>query len=345
VTPALRSLAYLGAAPRAQGDAWVLLGQDGGQSIDLGEQLLFVFADTLLAERRADASGEFRAAAPLTRETGRFLGNCAALAPRAGLPEALAELRYFTGAGGWPREVLEPTPVERFAQVRLWPQHGVFAGECVYLFYLAIQHLGAGTWDFTEVGSGVARLDPRTGAAERVRRDGEWRLWAATGGLHAGVALLRTEDWLYVYSSRRAGTECRALVARVPAATPEALADPGAHEHLVGPQPRWSRVAEDFDVGPCGSEFSVSWNAHLRRYLMAYVNGYDKTLLLRTAAEPWGPWSAPIAAGVVPHDEASRIVSLGFEHPACARDGGRTVHVSYCQPRFAQNGLVAVTFA
>ena len=39
----------LGYCHRARAAAWTMIGQDGGQSIDLGDRTLFVFSDTLLA--------------------------------------------------------------------------------------------------------------------------------------------------------------------------------------------------------------------------------------------------------------------------------------------------------
>ena len=45
----IRAVRYIGTLPRRHTNLWVLFGQDGGQSIDLGDRTLFVFSDTLLA--------------------------------------------------------------------------------------------------------------------------------------------------------------------------------------------------------------------------------------------------------------------------------------------------------
>lgn len=78
---------------------------------------------------------------------------------------------------------------------------------------------------------------------------------------------------------------------------------------------------------------------------MVYVEPYAKHLCLRTAAAPWGPYSDPLVSGILPHREESQILSLGFEHPQFCEEDGRTVYISYCQPGFTQNSLVALRFA
>jgi hypothetical protein len=77
---------------------------------------------------------------------------------------------------------------------------------------------------------------------------------------------------------------------------------------------------------------------------MLYVNPYDKMLTLRTAEHVWGPYSDPQPVVVVPHAESTELVYLGFEHPGFAADGGRLVFVSYCQPHFTNNSLLALKF-
>jgi uncharacterized protein with NAD-binding domain and iron-sulfur cluster len=94
----------------------------------------------------------------------------------------------------------------------------------------------------------------------------------------------------------------------------------------------------------CSSEFSVAYNEHLGCYVMTYVEGHTKQLCLRTAPQPWGPYSDALRAGVVPHREEAKIVSLGFQHPQFDREGGRTIYISYSQPHFSQNAIIELTF-
>ncbi|HET8796086.1 MAG TPA: DUF4185 domain-containing protein [Thermoanaerobaculia bacterium] len=334
--PRIQSVHFMGAAHAGGGAGWRLHGQDGGQSIALGEETLFVFSDTLLA----------RSGAPLAKATpgaAHFLGNCAAVSREPTLDRALRTLRYFEEQG-LPREILAPSPLERMAGHRFWPQHGIAAGESVYLFYLGIhQFESKSTWGFRATGSGLARFDPRRGVAERIVRDGEWRLWSGDGDLRLGTQVLREGEDVYVFGSRVSDGGTVAILARVPIA---AIEDPDAYRFLASEEGAWSAsVAEACALASTAPEFSVSFNAHLGAYLMVYVESFGRELFVRTAPHVRGPWGAPVSAGRLPHREQAEVVALAFEHPRFARNGGKTVVVSYCQPHFTQNSLVAITFA
>jgi hypothetical protein len=62
-------------------------------------------------------------------------------------------------------------------------------------------------------------------------------------------------------------------------------------------QPTWSAREEDatqlFDQ-PCVGEFSVSYNRFIGKWIMLYncTGGKSRGINLRTADQPWGPWSA-----------------------------------------------------
>jgi hypothetical protein len=339
---AIASLVELGGAPLAEGTAggggWRLLGQDGGQTIDLGDEVLFTFADTLIQPVAEHGGGDLAGQV--------LLANCAARAqPGAGgLPRALAELRYLEDARGWPRQILAPTAEERRRRMRLWPAHGLAVDGRVYLFYLGIEFTNPSSdWGFRNLGAGLAALDPATGEAVRVRTHphGDWCLWRAHGDdFHFGVQVLREGDLAYVYSSVRHGYFSEAGVARVPV---ERIGEPAAYTFLAAGG--WSpRHAEAASLGPASNDYSVSWNAHLGRYLMTFVDPYAKVLYLRTAQHPWGPWSEPQPVAALPNRPGSELIFLGFEHPRFAADGGRTVYITYCQPHFVQNTVLALTF-
>jgi len=58
-------------------------------------------------------------------------------------------------------------------------------------------------------------------------------------------------------------------------------------------------------------------------------------VLMKTAPAPEGPWSSPIVAftGMTPGDGGGFAVDYsGLEHVELARDGGKTVVVSYARP-------------
>jgi len=327
----------MGYAAQIAGAGWRVSGQDGGQSIPLEDgRSLFFFSDTLLAP--VD-DGPL----PERGRTGWFLANCAAISaamsePGASLPEAMAALTYFTDAAGRPREIIVPTIVERMGGFRFWPAHGMVRDGKVILFYIGIHQHQLGTWTFQEEGVGLAIFDPSTGDCRRIERNGDWRLWPELPALtHCGVQLLREHPLVYVFSS--IGGD--AFLARV---SESSLEDPGAYEFFAGGG--WTpHLLEARPIAQASSDYSVAFNSYLGCYLMAYVDSWSKTLMLRTAAAPHGPYAAPVAAGVVPHAAESGLVSLGFHHPQFDLDGGRTIYISYSQPHFTQNGLLRVTFA
>ncbi len=59
-------------------------------------------------------------------------------------------------------------------------------------------------------------------------------------------------------------------------------------------QPKWSQREQDsralFDQ-PCVGEFSVSYNRFINKWIMLYNCAQPRGILLRTADQPWGPWS------------------------------------------------------
>lgn len=342
--PAVRSVCHLGHFPTASGPGWALVGQDGGQSIPLDpsdDARLFVFADTLLTTAVPVPTS---APPPARRPPGRghlgILANTAARAQGPDLQQALAGLDYFLDGRATPREILPSSAGERREGLRFWPQHGLLVDGSVYLFYLGVRAVSGATWGFVNEGTGLAVLDPATGACRRLERGGDWVHWPPTGDLHFGVSVLREGELAYVFASRRRGFHVTAQLARVEIGR---LGDPGAYDHLAATAPRWSRLpSEACGLGPCGSQFSVSWNRHLGQYLMTYVDILDGGLYLRTADAPWGPYGAPRRVAHVPRQEEAY---LGFEHASFAGEDGRQLLVSYCEPRFSQSSLLALRLA
>ena len=327
----IRSACHLGHFPTLGGPGWTMVGQDGGRSIPLDEGRLFVFADTLLIAARPVAGS---APPPARRPPGRghlsVLANTAARAQSPDLQQALASLDYFSDDDSVPREILPSSAEERSEGIRFWPHHGLMVNGVVYLYYLGIRVVTGTTWGFVNEGTGLATLDPATGECRRLDRHGSWIFWPpGTDDLHFGVQVLREGDVAYVFASRRGqrqsagGPLATAQLSRVEVGR---LSEPSAY-HDLG------------DLGPCGSQFSVSFNRHLRQYLMTYVDILDGGLYLRVADAPWGPYSEPHRVAQVARKEEAY---LGFEHASFAGENGRRIFISYCEPRFSQNSLVAV---
>ena len=354
--PAIRSVRHMGSVPQVRGNGWVIVGQDGGQSIPLDGEMLFVFSDTLLnslPERARDGAGERERAparlADFFGGPGVFLANSAALAQTGSLLAACEALRPYCGSDGLPRQILSPEPREQLQRLRFWPVHGALVGDRVYLYYLGVRTVDPETpWGFRTVGTGLSVLEPRTGQCDRVWFDDDWRLFPSVGeDSHFGVQVLRHDGYLYVFGSERTWVVNRARLARVPVTD---VARREAYEVLTSTAPSWAPLSplpscvQPCDLGACASDYSVSFNEHLGRYLMVYVDAFDRGLVLRTSEHPWGPYTEPYRVTAVPRQAESELVYLGFEHPAYSEDGGRTIYVSYCQPHFSRNALLTIRF-
>lgn len=344
--PAIRSTRHLGTCPRTRTSRWVMIGQDGGQSIDLGDRTLIVYSDTLLMATGGEAPPHEQAPEPVAAdERCFFVANCAALLDGRDLTAGLAALEFLCSDDGFPREIVPATERERAARLRLWPEHGVRVGDEVLLFYLGVTGLGTNDqWAFRNTGVGLARLDPVSWACSRVEVDGDWRLWpAGAEDLHFGVQVLVEDDVACVFGSVRDGFDVHAFVARVALGE---LADPRAYEYYEPGGRRWVRErTAAASLGPAGADFSVSRNEHLGGYMMVYNDAFTKRLALRFAERPEGPYSAPVNAGRLPHAPESELVYLALEHPQFARDAGRRVLVTYCEPHFRMPSLLEVRLA
>jgi len=327
-----------------------MFGQDGGQSIDLGDgRILFLFSDTLLAvQDTALLSG--RAAPVPTRSplgsAALFLPNCCALAERqATFVKTLEGMRYLSDSAGVPRILLVAREREQFEQLRFWPEHGVRLGDAVYLYYLGIQTVDPNlSFGFRHAGTGLARLDLNTMTATRVTHRGEWRIWATTrDDLHVGVCVVPVEEWLYVYCAARDGVHTEAHLMRV---QPQNIEDAGAYEYLSSCAPTWSAAREDaLSLGESATEYNVRFNAHFGQYMMSYVDAFSKAITVRFAPHPWGPFGPPKPLILVPSAPDVPMVYLGFEHSLFEEQGGARIYLSYSQPEFSMNASVQLTFA
>jgi len=343
----LHSSRYLGNLPTIKTPSYVVVGQDGGQSVPLDGKTLFFFSDTLLvcSDPRVAAWHTTPAPVPVPSSPQTvFLANCAAVSAGHDLPTLVSNLRFFHAPDGLPREILKPTERERFRNVRFWPEHGIWLDGKVYFFYLGIQTIDpSSNWGFRNLGVGLAALDVENGECYRFQYRNDWIFWRTTeADFHLGVQLLRVGEFVYVFGSRRVQIENTAFLARVPAGQ---ITDRDAYEYLEKPEPGWSKDrGSACSLGPCGADYSVSFNPYFGKYTMIYVDEYRKRLMLRTASQPWGPYTKPADLIGVPHKQNSALVYLGFEHAGFQQQGGRRIFVSYCEPDFSPILLVTLTF-
>ncbi|MGQ0658767.1 MAG: hypothetical protein ACT4NU_11860 [Chromatiales bacterium] len=91
---------------------------------------------------------------------------------------------------------------------------------------------------------------------------------------------------------------------------------------------RWSATS--------GGPVSVAWNAYLGRLVMLHVGGLTRdprSVYLRTAENPWGPWSDPtrvLSLGGKLGKDFAGLIYCPYLHPELFRKNGRILAFTYC---------------
>src|ERR1700685_2477426 len=110
--PKIHSSRYLGNLPTIKTAAYVVVGQDGGQSVPMNDKTLFFFSDTLLIYKDPRVAAAHETAPPVPVPPSPqtvFLANCAAVSEGQDLAALASNLRYFHASDGLTREILKPS--------------------------------------------------------------------------------------------------------------------------------------------------------------------------------------------------------------------------------------------
>jgi hypothetical protein len=306
----------------ALGRPRVVTARDGGAAALVGGKMLWTFGDTLMTVRGADGFQYRSATAAWGDGRGLTLDEPldAAGAPFQLLPYSEAELTYNRNGG----------PSERFA---LWPASVIPDGAGGALIFYSYLKVHAGTLNYEDLGSGVARL--AAGSTVATRDPGLLFVTPEPGFATGGVL---ADGFVHLYAcipvKDQLDSECK--VARAPLAEATTRA-----AWRVWDGTTWSAamVTGATVLRGAPGDLSVSWNPHLGSYLAVHSNIFSDEVVFHTAPQPQGPWSAPRSlfvglrrAGT--HNYAAR------EHPALASEGGRQLVVSYAHPLGGFDGEV-----
>jgi hypothetical protein len=304
--------------------------RDVGASALIGSRVLWTFGDTLLKSPAVDGE-RMRSSTAATGRVGDPLSLAEPLdgngAPSQLLPFTDEEEAYNHGSG---------RPDERIA---LWPGSVVADGRGGGLVYYSKLYVHPGELNYEQVGVGVARVR----AGETVANRDEGLVFKAPEPSFDSGATVVGSD-VYVYGcTPDASLDFPCLVARVPLAR---AGERAAYRF-------WNGSAWDGDLGAArpvlrgpSSGLTVTRSEHLGLYLAVYSEIFSNRVLMRTAPRPEGPWSGPVEAYESPAP-ARGTNYAAREHPELARDGGRTIVVSYYHPTGALTGemrLVELTF-
>jgi len=132
-------------------------------------------------------------------------------------------------------------------------------------------------------------------------------------------------------------------LARVPLAN---ILDRSAWSFYRGKDNWSSNVIHSQEIFNGNDMMSVFFNAHIDRFVAIYSEPLGATAMLRTAAHPKGPWSAPTELITVEAPENVYGWVYDFlAHPELSQDDGRTIYITYSQSideKHTQLKLVAV---
>ena len=124
----IKSTRFMGHAHAGRTGEWSIVGQDGGQSIEIPGGALFVFADTLLRHEGGSSNLNLPLSVKNVRGKGFFIANCAAISCASDFQGAIGSLEYLTREDGFPKEIVAADAIENSFGIRFWPEHGICVG-------------------------------------------------------------------------------------------------------------------------------------------------------------------------------------------------------------------------
>ncbi|HXJ22377.1 MAG TPA: DUF4185 domain-containing protein [Polyangia bacterium] len=288
--------------------------RDGGASVPIDDQVLWMFGDTLMTVTAGDGF-TYRSATAAWGGVDSPLALDEPLdergAPYQLFPYTVDEAAYNTTNG----------PMERYA---LWPGSAIPApgGNAAWIFYQRLL-VHPGDLNYQALDVGLARL---TSGSTIASRDPAPLFTAPTPAYALAAVVDGGFVYLYGVTPVAGELDSTCTVVRAPL---ESAPDPTAWT-------AWDGAAWNADLtgaatvlhGPPG-DLSVSFNAHLGAFLAVYSGIFSNDVWMRTAPRPEGPWSdARKLFTAIPPTSSSDTDYAGKEHPELARDGGAQLVVS-----------------
>ena len=317
-----------------------ITGADGATSTVLpsGESL-WMFGDTV--------EGPFKSIRGLDLTSLR--SNTGAIVPRQDASRGITNFRFLSDESGKrPRQIIPFAADEDPAKHRLWAIHGAAVGQHVFLFYHRITLLdGVDVFiNFQLDGMGIARADVGDLRFKRLTApDGTHLFWKGEAPTF-GVFVTRADDYVYLWGSLATGMH----LART---REKSIADLASYEYLVesptidnpSKSPRWSKqfqpTAMLFDSVP--NEMSAAYNPHLQKFVAFHSLHRENKIVLRTAEQLTGPWSAPVLVFRPEKIGDADLIYAAKEHPELARENGRVLYITFVNSATYVPQLIEVT--
>jgi len=261
-------------------NGWI--GADGDYAVALPNGVtLWLFSDTFIGGVR---DGH--------RQHVTMINNSAAWQRGTNPTNASVNFFYNQSADGKPKSLITPAD----GQGWFWIFDAALAGGKLFLFLPQFEHAASqsAAFGFRQTGLWLGEI------ANPLDPPPQWKItqtkipfWQSgtNESRNFGSAVLVTNRFAYVFGTHDVhGRDRQMLLARAPE---NSLADFSAWQFRTSTD--WStNVADAADLcGGMASEYSVSWLPKLNQFVLIVTdNGLSAKIILRTAPNPWGPWSA-----------------------------------------------------
>ena len=294
------------------------VGRDGGMSGLVGGKLLWTFGDTFLTEHNhidnssvlSSTSGWATVADPLTLAHSMDGDQPAQLIPYTADEITANTADALNGYALWPGPALdvgEPTAIVGFQVIKRMSGSG-----------------------FTTQGSSTARIAVDAPSA-MMRAPG--LLFTAPDDAY--FPTLALDGYVYAFGcSKRGFLDFACKLARAPLASAEQRASYEFYDGKawVADSSKAAYVIDRTSVAP-----SISYNAHLGRYLAVNCELVSSTILLRTAPSIEGPWSESVeiaadGTSILPPTNSSQYNYLCVEHPELSAADGTSIVIGFSRP-------------
>lgn len=270
---------------------WNVYGADLGHPLLHGDDLYLVFGDTF---GRTGREGPDWRSNTLARVSS----------PEPGDDFVIADM--VTDETGEAAELLHSMKVEGVEKTVI-PTYGIGVGDEMVLHYMSVRRWNTpGRWEVAYAGFASSVDNGVTWTVHDEVLDGN--------GNFAQVAMVALDDHVLLYgipAGRFGGVQLARALA-------DDLARPSTFEYWDGND--WTADADDaVDIVPAPvGELSVRWSETLEQWLMMYLDETLRAVVVRTAPEPVGPWSA---ARVVTTDRQYPTSYAPYFVPGPDRDG------------------------
>ena len=298
-----------------------VLWQDGGFSIPLPDgSALWLFGDTFFGDWNSDGSPKAKGAVSSTvcrvfRENHEI------------------KAKYRAGKNGTADFALPlEKKTENWSKHRIWPTAGMHLNGTSYLFFARIVLTGKSQWDFRQDAVGLACAIGESWEFERVvTPEADPPLPISPQSVVA-----QPDGTVCLYYLEKIGLmNSGVFIAKVSSGK---IAEPKAYRYWCGAQAGFtdSKTRAKAAVEDVWGQVSVVWNEYLGEFVMLHVGGVfsePRSVYLRTAKTPWGPWSEKtlvmrlegrLGAGF------KGLIYCPYLHPELFREKGRIMPFTYC---------------